>query len=89
MSVSRSASTVHEGALRAMAEDAILETLECANPCTEGIAVVDSALLHEMIAATAYRIAEQRGFVPGHQLQDWYRAEAVVNQQLPHLLEQQ
>ena len=89
MSVSRTASTVHEGALLAMTEDAIVETLERADPCTEGITVVDSVLLHEMIAAVAYRIAEQRGFVPGHQLQDWCRAEAVINQQLPHLLAQQ
>ena len=89
MSTSRSASRVHEGVLRAIAEDAIVETLERANPRTEGIAVVDSVLLHEMIAAAADRIAEQRGFVPGHQLQDWCRAEAAINQQLPHLLAQQ
>ena len=30
------------------------------------------------IAATAYAIAERRGFEPGHELEDWLKAEKQV-----------
>ena len=42
---------------------------------------------HQLIAQTAYLIAEQRGFAPGHELDDWLRAEAEVESRLgaaPH-----
>ncbi len=35
-----------------------------------------------MIARAAYHRAERRGFVPGHELEDWLAAEREVN----HLL---
>jgi hypothetical protein len=41
-----------------------------------------------MIATAAYFIAEQRGFVPGHEQQDWHQAEAAIDNQLPRLLAQ-
>lgn len=41
-----------------------------------------------MIATAAYFIAEQRGFVAGHEEEDWYRAEATIDRQLPRLLAQ-
>lgn len=34
------------------------------------------------IAATAYFIAERRGFSPGHELEDWLRAENEVDARL-------
>ncbi|HME40328.1 MAG TPA: DUF2934 domain-containing protein [Steroidobacteraceae bacterium] len=34
------------------------------------------------IAAAAYRKAEQRGFAPGHELDDWLAAENDVDQRL-------
>lgn len=37
---------------------------------------VDSARLEEMIAVAAYFRAEQRGFAPGDELDDWFQAEA-------------
>lgn len=46
---------------------------------TEGAAAaqgVDRAQLDEMIAVAAYFRAEQRGFAPGDELADWFRAEA-------------
>jgi len=45
-------------------------------------AVGDSESLsrHECIAAEAYRIAAQRGFAPGAELDDWLAAEAAVDQ---------
>jgi hypothetical protein len=35
---------------------------------------------HQVIAETAYSIAERRGFVPGHELADWLEAEREVDQ---------
>lgn len=34
-----------------------------------------ASLLHELIAKRAYYHAEQRGFEPGHEQEDWLRAE--------------
>ena len=34
-----------------------------------------------MIAEAAYFRAEARGFAPGHELADWYAAEAEVEEQ--------
>ena len=31
-----------------------------------------------MIAEAAYYLAEKRGFVPGHELEDWLRAETQI-----------
>ena len=39
-----------------------------------------SSSRHECIAAEAYRIAAQRGFAPGAELDDWLAAEAAVDQ---------
>jgi hypothetical protein len=35
-----------------------------------------------MIAEAAYLLAERRGFLPGHELQDWLAAEAEIDLQL-------
>ena len=35
---------------------------------------------HRQIAELAYYKAEQRGFAPGHELEDWLAAEAEVDQ---------
>lgn len=32
-----------------------------------------------MIAEAAYYLAEQRGFDPGHEIQDWLDAEAAID----------
>lgn len=34
--------------------------------------------LNHMIATTAYFLAEERGFTPGHELEDWLEAERRV-----------
>jgi hypothetical protein len=42
----------------------------------------DFAIMNERnakIAELAYYKAEQRGFEPGHELEDWYEAEQEVN----------
>jgi len=35
-----------------------------------------------MVAQAAYYIAEQRGFEPGHEIDDWLQAEAQIYDQL-------
>lgn len=35
----------------------------------------------DMIAMTAYYLAERRGFEPGHELTDWLEAEQQIDQQ--------
>jgi hypothetical protein len=73
---------------RAVIEDAIAESLDWSPRLAEGITQVDPELRREMIARAAYYIAEQRGFAPGHEQDDWYRAEAAVNRQLARMLAQ-
>jgi hypothetical protein len=34
---------------------------------------------HRLIRETAYRLYEQRGYMPGYELQDWLQAEAEVD----------
>ena len=71
---------------RAIVQESILETIE-RGPCyAEGISDVDPELRHEMVATAAYYLAEQRGFAPGHEAEDWRRAEAAVEKELPRVL---
>jgi len=43
------------------------------------VARIDSAAeRHRLIAEAAYRLAERRGFEPGHELEDWLAAEKQV-----------
>lgn len=49
---------------------------------------VDSSQLpsrEQMIAEAAYYRAEQRGFVPGHEMADWLLAEADIERALGKL----
>jgi Protein of unknown function (DUF2934) len=38
-----------------------------------------------MVAAEAYYLAERRGFVQGHELEDWAAAELLVDSRLEEL----
>jgi Protein of unknown function (DUF2934) len=67
---------------RAVAEESILENVGH----DEGVPGVDPELRYEMVATAAYYIAEQRGFAPGHELEDWYRAQAAIDKELPRML---
>ena len=71
---------------RTIAEVSILENIERAQGDSEGISEVDPELRHEMVATAAYYLAEQRGFAPGHELEDWYRAQAAIDKELPRVL---
>jgi len=35
----------------------------------------------DQIRTTAYFLAEKRNFAPGHEAEDWVKAEAIVNKQ--------
>ncbi len=37
---------------------------------------------HTELAQAAYHLAEQRGFAPGHELDDWFTAEVALDQRL-------
>jgi hypothetical protein len=41
---------------------------------------MDDAHRHAVIAQHAYYLAEQRGFEPGHELDDWLIAERDIEQ---------
>ena len=71
---------------RTVAEESILENIERTPGYAEGVSEVDPELRHEMIATAAYYLAEQRGFAPGHELEDWYRAQAGIDSELPRVL---
>ena len=39
---------------------------------------ITPAQMRDMTAQTAYYMAQQRGFAPGHELEDWLAAEEEV-----------
>lgn len=41
--------------------------------------ILERDVRHELIAEAAYFRAEQRGFEPGHELEDWLAAESEVD----------
>ena len=84
--MAREKSSTVGAAPRPLAERAIIETLEQAESPAEGVTEVDPDLRREMVATAAYFIAEQRGFLPGHEQEDWLQAEAAIDQHLPKVL---
>lgn len=62
-----------------IAADAVDDVLELHEAPVDGLASVDPEFRQEMVATAAYFIAEQRGFAPGHELEDWRAAEEAVN----------
>jgi hypothetical protein len=64
---------------RTLADDAVTEVLDVHEAVPNGLTTVDPEFRHEMIATAAYYIAEQRGFEPGHEVDDWYAAAAAVD----------
>jgi hypothetical protein len=62
-----------------LAADAITEVLDIHESVPDGLTNVDPEFRHEMVATAAYYIAEQRGFEPGHEVDDWLAAEAAVD----------
>jgi len=45
----------------------------------DGLGPLDQNVRRMMIQTAAYFIAEQRGFAPGHELEDWCVAEAAID----------
>lgn len=52
------------------------------SPATFAGGPFDTNARRELIAEMAYRLAAQRGFVPGHELDDWLAAEREVDERL-------
>lgn len=65
-----------------LTEQAVAKVLEAGSAAPSPGAAVDPSLRRELVAATAYFIAERRGFVAGHELEDWVAAETAVDRQL-------
>ena len=70
---------------RTLAEDAVTEVLDVHESMPNGLTAVDPEFRHEMIATAAYYIAEQRGFEPGHEVDDWCAAAAAVDATLARI----
>jgi hypothetical protein len=70
---------------RTLADDAVTEVLDLHEAVPNGLTTVDPEFRHEMIATAAYYIAEQRGFEPGHEVDDWYAATAAVDETLARI----
>ena len=51
------------------------ETLHLKSETTETPGATDTTEIATKIARAAYYLAEQRGFAPGHELDDWLAAE--------------
>ena len=66
----------------ALAQAAVSRVLEDQETTPDGLARMDPQLRQQMIATAAYYIAEQRGFLPGHEVADWIAAEAAVDASL-------
>ena len=49
---------------------------------TNGSTRIDPAERQRLVAERAYFRAEKRGFAPGGELQDWFEAEAEIEQVL-------
>jgi hypothetical protein len=70
---------------------AVEPAIQAAGPETiEAVAVVEhrrahitelvpASLRHDMIAVAAYHRSADRGFAPGHELEDWLAAESEVD----------
>jgi hypothetical protein len=61
-----------------LTDSAVLVVLESEKPASS----IDPAIRRQFVAAEAYYLAERRGFVGGHELEDWITAEATVDSQL-------
>ncbi len=62
--------------------DVVTEAFEEREAVPSGAGRLDPEFRHELIQRTAYAFAEQRGFEPGHELDDWLEAEAEIDAQL-------
>ncbi len=55
------------------------------DPSGEQRMEVSPAERHEMVAVAAYFRAERRGFLPGHERQDWCEAAAIIDLMLENM----
>ena len=65
-------------------EDAMLEQLRARSAKSKSAPARanDRSRREAMIAEAAYYCAERRGFAPGHELEDWLRAEGEITRSL-------
>jgi hypothetical protein len=73
--------TAPESRQSALTVPTIPATAEAA-PSPEGPEPSEPAQRHALIAEAAFLIAQERGFAPGHELNDWLAAEREIDQGL-------
>jgi hypothetical protein len=71
----KASSTKATGKSRARTKPAPPETLHLKS---KNLIATPASDITSMVATAAYYCAEQRGFKPGHELEDWLRAEQQV-----------
>ena len=55
------------------------EIVIASNARIERVVVMTDAQRHDAVSQAAYYLAEQRGFEAGHEIEDWCKAEAQVD----------
>lgn len=70
---------IHARPDTALAAAAVTEILDSEHMVPDAVPSADPVIRHDMVATAAYYIAEQRGFEPGHEVEDWLVAEQMVD----------
>lgn len=63
----------------AVVAESVVDAWEEHEALPNGSIRLDPEFRDELIRRAAYAIAEQRGFVPGRELDDWLAAEATID----------
>jgi len=80
-SKSSAGSGVSEHVVGAAAASADEDTKTSAPPSVaDSTPAIDSAERYRRISETAYELYAERGYLDGHDVEDWLRAEALVDQ---------
>jgi hypothetical protein len=64
-----------------LTDEVAMSVLE-SSPGSGAASGIDPGQRRELVAAEAYYLAERRGFAPGHEVEDWVTAEALVDSRL-------
>ncbi len=74
--------TARKPAARMLADDAVMVVLESPQALKTISGRMDPDVRRQLVAAEAYYLAERRGFAGGDALEDWVRAEMMVDSRL-------
>jgi hypothetical protein len=69
-------------AARTLRDDAVMVVLESPQALKTPSGRMDPDVRRQLVAAEAYYLAERRGFAGGNALEDWVKAEVMVDSRL-------